>query len=289
MAKIIGQKIGGGSSILTTPIQVTGLKATGKDGGVALSIDSPTEASYPYLKDYWVVWKKKSEGPIQHPYDGQHMTFAKPPLVTGQDLANLAPGSTVKIMENNQMVQFLVLQNGYPSSGDGNILLLRKDIQSTSALGSNNAYSGSTVDNFLTNDYFLLLNESVRNQIVEVSIPYTVGNGNTTVSTLSRQIFLLSATEMGFPNGTYVNTEGTAIPYFNSNSSRIAYFNSSPTNWWLRTPFFINTGTAVVISGDGTSNNFSTSNPYGVRPAFCLPGTTQVSLEPDSDGDYTLV
>lgn len=77
MAKIIGQKIGGGSSILTTPAQVTGLKATGKDGGVALSIDAPTGISYPYLKDYWVVWKKKSDGDILHPYDGQHMIFNK--------------------------------------------------------------------------------------------------------------------------------------------------------------------------------------------------------------------
>lgn len=70
----------------TTPIQVTGLKAVGQDGGVALNIDPATEASYPYLKDYWVVWKKVSDGPIQNPYDGQHMTFDKPALVTGQDL-----------------------------------------------------------------------------------------------------------------------------------------------------------------------------------------------------------
>lgn len=84
MAKIIGQKIGGGSSILTTPIQVTGLKAVGQDGGVLLTCDPPTEASYPYLKDYWVTFKKASEGAIQHPYDGRHRIFPKPPAETGQ-------------------------------------------------------------------------------------------------------------------------------------------------------------------------------------------------------------
>ena len=285
MEKIIGQKIGGGSSILTTPIQVTGLKATGKDGGVALSIDPPTEASYPYLKDYWVVWKKKADGPIQHPYDGAHMTFAAGSPISGQTLANLTAGSTLKIVENNTPVQFLVLQHGYPSSGGGNTLLLRKNIYSNMKFGGSGAYSGSTVDNFLTNNYLLLLDSTVRSSLVRVSIPcYSVGQ----TSNIDRSIFLLSGTELGFSTSS-MPIEGTAIPYFASNESRIAYLNQTVSPYWTRS---ISTNTSryswYVLSTGTYYNDFNNSS-IGVRPAFCLPGTTQVSLEPDSDGDYTLV
>lgn len=289
MAKIIGQKIGGGSSILTTPIQVTGLKATGKDGGIALSIDSPTEASYPYLKDYWVVWKKVSDGPIQHPYDGAHMTFDKPVLVTGQNLSNLTPGSTLKIMENNKTVPFLVLQAEYPNAGDNNVLLWRKDIHSLLAWGSTNAYASSAINTFLNEDYLLLLEEKVRSKIPTVSIPYTIGGGNTTSSTLDAKCFLLSNSEVGFSTSQYVKADGLAISYFSDNSKRISNYNGSPYNQHLRTPYTLNTQTVVVIMGDGSPNNFGSNSPFGICPAFCLPCDTLVSPEPDSDGDYTLV
>lgn len=288
MSVILGTSGQGKQLARTTPIQVTGLKALGQDGGVLLTCDPPTEASYPYLQDYWVVWKKKSEGPIQHPYDGKHMTFAAGQPVSGQDLAKLAAGSTLKIVENTVMVPFLVLKAGYPTVDDSNTLLIRKDIYITSAWGSNNAYAGSTVDNFLTNDYLLLINESVRNQIVEVNIPYTIGNGNNTVSTLSRKIFLLSATELGY-TGSYANTEGSMIPYLESDANKLAYFEGSLANWWLRSPGTSGTVSSWYVQTTGALNRSDVSSPYGIRPAFCLPSTVQVSLEPDSDGDYTLV
>ena len=62
----------------TTPDQVTGLQAVSSEEGILLSVDRPTEESYEYLKDYWVTFKLASEGEIQHPYDGEHIIFAKP-------------------------------------------------------------------------------------------------------------------------------------------------------------------------------------------------------------------
>lgn len=62
----------------TTPDQVTGLQAVSSEEGILLSVDQPTEESYEYLKDYWVTFKLASEGEIQHPYDGEHIIFAKP-------------------------------------------------------------------------------------------------------------------------------------------------------------------------------------------------------------------
>ena len=279
MAPIFGKSIGGGSSILTTPIQVTGLKATGKDGGVALSIDSPTEASYPYLKDYWVVWKKASDGPIQHPYDGAHMTFAAGQPVSGQALGNLTAGSTLKIVENNVPTQFLVLKLGYPTVDDANVLLLRKDLYGEMAFGNSSAYSGSTVDNWCQGVYTMLIEESVRNQMVEVSI---ASNG----ASISRKAFILSATELGY-SGFVGAVEGTAIPYFNNNASRIAQYNGAATDYFTRTA---NGGMVFLVPANG--GDLTIISPNGTRcarPAFCLPFTVQVSLEPDADGDYTLV
>ena len=77
MAVLFGKSVGGGSSLFTTPDQVTGLQAVSSEEGILLSVDQPTEESYEYLKDYWVTFKIASEGEIQHPYDGGHMIFEK--------------------------------------------------------------------------------------------------------------------------------------------------------------------------------------------------------------------
>ena len=79
--------LGGGGLVKqlanTTPDQVTGLQAVSSEDGILLSVDQPTEESYEYLKDYWVTFKLASEGEIQHPYDGEHIIFAKPPFIPG--------------------------------------------------------------------------------------------------------------------------------------------------------------------------------------------------------------
>lgn len=284
---------GGGSSILTTPIQVTGLKAVGQDGGVALNIDPATEASYPYLKDYWVVWKKKADGPIQNPYDGQHMTFAAQTGPAGQDLAKLAPGSTLKILENNVPTQFLVLQHGYPDADNGKTLLLRKNAYNKREWSSSglNEYEKSSINTFLNNEYLLLLDEKVRSQVPAISLPYILrGNGEYTPSFLDCKVFLLSYTEVGFTGSPYAKTEGAAIAYFNSNDRRIAYFENTAVDWWLRSPMTQYNNRVWFVDATSTQNStgVNDANRY-CRPAFCLPGNTKVSLEPDSQGDYTLV
>lgn len=78
MAGLLGKSVGGGSSLFTTPDQVTGLQAVNTEEGIWISIDFPTEQSYPYLKDYWVTFKPASEGEIQNPYDGEYIIAEKP-------------------------------------------------------------------------------------------------------------------------------------------------------------------------------------------------------------------
>lgn len=190
-------------------------------------------------------------------------------------LAAQTPGSLVKISENGALVNFLVLCHDYPAQG--RTLLLRNDLYDTRTWGSNNAYESSEIDTWLGGTYLDLLDPLVSAQISQVEIACTRGNGNTTVSTLSRRVFLLSYTEMGF-SAKYAKIEGTAIPYFDSNEKRIAYLDGTATLWWLRSPHTNTKTNAWRIANNGTgalSNNVTTS--CGSRPAFTLPSDIGVA------------
>lgn len=291
MSLILGNGGQGKQLARTTPIQVTGLKAVGQDGGVLLTCDPATEASAPYLKDLWVVWKKKADGPIQNPYDGQHMTFAAQTGPVGQDLAKLAPGSTLKIVENNVATRFYVDKHDYESAlnGNGFSLLTRVDCYDKRAwdAGNVNTYADSDLDAFLNGDYKMLLEEKVRNAIVPTKFYYTPGNMNNTVTTLERDVFELSATELGMSQA-YVNVEGSVLPI--AETLKIAYLNKTASTQWTRSPSTNLSSHAWFLTAGGTLDNAGgTANSCGSRPSFCLPGNTKVSLEPDSQGDYTLV
>lgn len=275
----------------TLPNPVTGLTAVNTADGILLNCDAPTEISSLYLKDYWITFKPSSQGTPQHPYDGEHLIFAAPAPTTGQPLSALAEGSKLKILENNVPTPFLVPKHGYPTAGAGqaNTLLLREDIYDTRAWGTNNAYASSAIHSFLNDEYILLLEESVKNKIPTVSIPYTAGNGSNTLSYIDCKAFLLSGTEVGLSGQTYLPTEGQAIPYFASDQSRIARWNGEASEWWLRSPSTNRNDAAWNLTKSGSGDYNYTSYAYGLRPAFCLPSDTLVSGTPDADGYYTIL
>jgi len=296
MSIIFGTSGQGKQLARTTPIQVTGLKAVGENGGVALSIDPPSEASYAYLKDYWVTFKKASEGAILHPYDGQHMVFPKGEAsASGQPLSALAVGSTLKIAENGVPVQFLVLQHVYPNADSANTLLLRKDLvtQTSNWKNANSyplAFVDGPIDGYLNNDYLSLLGASVKSLIPEITIACTIAPDYVSANptTISRKIFLLSATELGGSKNT-IPVEGTHIAYFDSDEKRIATRNSIAADWWTRTPVIRSSARAMLITASGLESDRAPATQLGIRPAFCLPNDTLVSEQPDADGDYTLL
>lgn len=193
-------------------------------------------------------------------------------------LSTKAIGSIVKIKESGTAVNFIVLKHGYPSDGNGRTLLLRESLYDTRQWHTSNvnAYASSAIDAWLTGTYLNLIDADIRAQIAAVNIPYTIGNGNTTTTTLSRKVFLLSGTEVGLTH-SYMKTEGTALSFFNSNAARIAYLNGTATYWWLRSPHSSNSTDAWLVYTGGTSNNRSCSYSYGSRPAFTLPSSLSVS------------
>ena len=195
-------------------------------------------------------------------------------------LGNKSVGSIVKLKENGVLVDFYVAKHDYENglNGSGRTLVVRKDCYDTRQWHTSNvnAYATSAIDTWLNSTYKNLLDADIRGVIGTTKIKYTPGNGNTTVGTLERAIFLLSVTELG-RSASYANTEGTALSI--ASSLQIAYLNGSAVVQWTRSPRTNNTSNAYYLSTNGNVYDYGNGcyNTYGSRPAFTLPSTLSVS------------
>ena len=193
-------------------------------------------------------------------------------------LGNKSVGSIVKLKENGVLVDFYVAKHDYENglNGSGRTLVVRKDCYDTRQWHTSNvnAYATSAIDTWLNSTYKNLLDADIRGVIGTTKIKYTPGNGNTTVGTLERAIFLLSVTELG-RSASYANTEGTALSI--ASSLQIAYLNGSAVVQWTRSPHTNNTSHACFLYADGNGNYNGCGGTGGSRPAFTLPSTLSVS------------
>lgn len=193
-------------------------------------------------------------------------------------LGNKSVGSIVKLKENGVLVDFYVAKHDYENglNGSGRTLVVRKDCYDTRQWHTSNvnAYATSAIDTWLNSTYKNLLDADIRGVIGTTKIKYTPGNGNTTVGTLERAIFLLSVTELG-RSASYANTEGTALSI--ASSLQIAYLNGSAVVQWTRSPNTNNTYNAYYLLTNGYVGNNGCYYTYGSRPAFTLPSTLSVS------------
>ena len=193
-------------------------------------------------------------------------------------LGNKSVGSIVKLKENGVLVDFYVAKHDYENglNGSGRTLVVRKDCYDTRQWHTSNvnAYATSAIDTWLNSTYKNLLDADIRGVIGTTKIKYTPGNGNTTVGTLERAIFLLSVTELG-RSASYANTEGTALSI--ASSLQIAYLNGSAVVQWTRSPYTDGTGGAYYLGANGNVNSSNCYYTSGSRPAFTLPSTLSVS------------
>lgn len=193
-------------------------------------------------------------------------------------LGNKSVGSIVKLKENGVLVDFYVAKHDYENglNGSGRTLVVRKDCYDTRQWHTSNvnAYATSAIDTWLNSTYKNLLDADIRGVIGTTKIKYTPGNGNTTVGTLERAIFLLSVTELG-RSTSYANTEGTALSI--ASSLQIAYLNGSAVVQWTRSPDTSNTYNAYYLYTSGSVGSGYCGTAFGSRPAFTLPSTLSVS------------
>ena len=201
-------------------------------------------------------------------------------------LSTKVAGSIIKIKESGSPVEFIVCKHDYENglNGSGRTLIVRKDCYDTRAFSSNNnAFSGSSMDTWLNNTWLKLLDADIQAAISKTKLYYTPGNGNNTVTTLQRAVFLLSVTELGKSAG-YANTEGTALASAVCSQLAIAYRNGSAVTQWTRTPRTDLTNYVFYLGSSGNLYGGYYSDFYGSRPAFTLPSTALV----DDSGNVTI-
>lgn len=213
------------------------------------------------------------------------------PFSSGIPLSTTTPGEILMLNESGSLVPFYIAKHDYESglNGAGRTLLVRKDCYDKRKWHSSdvNAYASSAIDSWLNSTYKNLLDTDIRGVIGTTKIKYTPGNGNYTVGSLERAIFLLSITELG-KTAVYVNTEGSALPI--ASTLQIAYRNGSADDQWTRTPSNSNRTGAFYLSANGNIYTYipeyGGESRRGSRPAFTLPGT--LGVEQNADSTYSL-
>lgn len=198
--------------------------------------------------------------------------------VSGTPLSTYTEGSIIKINENGSPVEFYVAKHDYEAglNGAGRTLVVRKNCFDKRIWNSNklaNPYATSTIDSWLNGDYKSLLSTTIGKVIKTTKFKYTLGNGDYTIGTLERAVFLLSVTELG-KTAIYAHTEGTALSI--ANSLQIAYLNGAAVEQWTRSPYVDNTNNAYVLYTNGAPADRSVAAHYGSRPCFTLPSTIKI-------------
>lgn len=212
------------------------------------------------------------------------------PISTGTSAGDIDVGATVKINENGQAVEHIVVHQGLPSaiydaSCEGT-WCLRKDIAENRVWdsGNSNVLETSDIQAYLNGDWMNRYDPDVTEAIKQVKIPYRQGGGSggtdqNGANGLSCKIFLLSGREVGWDSSDhqYFPNDGAKLDYFLSGNDssaqqkRIAKLNGSATYWWLRSPRTYNTYSVWLVDSNGNYGSWSASNSYGVRPALILP------------------
>lgn len=205
-------------------------------------------------------------------------------------------GDIVKIKENGDYVNYIIVQKGKPSdlyddSCDG-VWLLREYVHSNQIWGDNNDYENSNIHNWLNNDFFNTINAEIRNKIKKVKITYKKGTGDSSDGVYSKDnglicnVFLLSGNEVGMPSSISSDSYnfGNTLSYFiygndyNAKLRRTTVIdNGSYSNWLLNTVFRTSSSGTVVVVNDGSFAGGICTGTYGVRPTFIMPFDTPIS------------
>lgn len=214
----------------------------------------------------------------------------------GTPASSLAVGTLIKINENGAPVEYMVVNQGLPSSmydeSCNGCWVLRKDIagkRTWDSSAGNNNYKNSAIQAYLNSSWLSRYSAGVISQIKQVKIPYVNGTGSdglvaSGANGLSCKIFLLSGYEVGWTtsNHSYLPRDGAKLSYFSSgtsiaaNNKRIADYNGSADGWWLRSPGTGGYDNVCGVSADGSSTLRGYGKNGGVRPALILPSTVMI-------------
>ena len=162
----------------------------------------------------------------------------------------------------------------------GGVVLVRKNIYSNSAFGSNTLYPNSTLDNLIKTTIYNEMPQQLRDKMMDVTFTLS-GSGD-----ITRKMFAPTYTMAGCGNNDGV-AEGKALQLYTSNASRVKTVNGEESGWW---PSSQKSSAYVWLVGtDGSAVVYLTNSKWGVVPAFVIPSKTPYDPTPNTDGSYNLI
>lgn len=219
----------------------------------------------------------------------------------GTPLSQLSEGTYIKLMENNQLHDFIVAKQNYQSdlNGDGYTLLVRRGVLPDMYeydITHYRGYDASGLHRFTLNDtYFSQLSQFLQSQIPSINIYAVIytyedtGLGHLAVKPIQTKIFTPSITEFGSTaTGSKFPIEGSKLPTASQIVKDAGYNNTTITSanqkWvWTRSlpiPTSENTDAYIIsihsdFSGFGINDRVSIEDHW-VIPCFVLPNTLRV-------------
>ena len=214
----------------------------------------------------------------------------------GTPLSQLAEGTYIKLMENNQLHDFIVAKQNYQSdlNGDGYTLLARRGVLPDRYEFGISRYSGYDLSNlhrFTLNDTYLSqLSQFLQSQIPSIKIYGTIhtyedtGLGHMAVKPMNAKIFISSLTEFGARANSDYGVEGNTLPTA-TQIIQNANYNTSISSIvdmmiWARTIMlssaYNSDAYGISIHSDSGSflvNDRPNTETHYVIPCFVLPDT----------------
>ena len=174
----------------------------------------------------------------------------------------------VYIKEDGKYVPFLVIDNGYEK---GSTLLLREEILAeTKRMNEYSSYyKDSEIDRYLNGSYYENLKEIhslIESTAVEIVKDEAIGSTGDGTEKINRNVFLLSAYELGFD----MEKEGRRLGYFSNPDNRICHLNGESVSWLLRTPNTWERSVVCCLTYDGALGSWNAYDQGGIRPAFSV-------------------
>lgn len=209
-------------------------------------------------------------------------------------IRNMAVGSSVKARISGGDYNFIIVNQGLPSSGDydsscnGTWLMVESCLNKVKYSTNSQLYASSNAKDWLENSLYGALENGLRGVIKTVKIPYSYSTTEvrTGSSGLETRIFLPSATELGFEANGENNQEGAALPYFSSDDKRIGKYNGTDTVWATRTPNTVKSSDIITVNTDGTKTSGDYTLDYGMRPIVIIYDTCYVDDEGNLIPDF---
>lgn len=213
-------------------------------------------------------------------------------ITVTRKLSEVGTGNYIYINEKGNRKEYSVLKYNYETglNGSNRTLIMRRrmtsaDISNFPDIAWNssgvNTYANSTLDNWFNNTYKNYLDAKVRSAIGTTKFYYTVGGSNKTVTTLTRSVFVLSATEFGFSNSALINKEGTSL----TNAQQLIFDHLGDYSVRTRSPIISNTtenANASRMNKLFTGNCSQVGSNLRPLPAFTLNSMTTGVLDDNS-------